>query len=872
MARVIRPFDLLLDARSGWRADAVSDAVADATPASLAAGAIELRPLERLLPELNDPGGTFGGHTLAPGVATRGDHVFIADPARHQLLRWRPCCGQPAPLPGIGGPGSEPRELDTPRGLAIDRWGDLVVVDSGNRRLQVFTLPGLALRRIIGPLRSPPPGSASAGSPPPGSASSGSGASGDAASGDDPAAPAADSRSWQPLDVAADPRGRLYVADGAGRIWRLDAQGRPDERYPGVLPDGFIPLRLHVDANGRAFVIGSEPGDPLVMLDRFGVAMPDPARLERAVAAWLATHLPQPSASSTFEQEAEARAALLPGELSVAIDVELNRHLSELAASRPRTRKAALWAEVRDAAYQVDPPGVIPRAYQTHLRAFLESVLEPGRLTLLPRDQHQRMLAWLRERGLDADDVQQLRRAHDALALPEPPGRSAPTGHVLLRSEGPCPRPPLLTDLVVDEQGRFEHLPLLHRPPVASFEREGLYRSEPLDGRHPGNPWHRVALELSIPERTSVRLFSFTSDVPRPDLPAAPLLSDPPRLGQWQGAVDNVDEWLIQSPPGRYLTLALVLKGPGDRTPTVERIYLYARRQSSLRFLPALYQEDETSRHLLDRLLSLFDTVFAEIESQIEEFPRYLDAAGAPDGFLPWLASWFDLRLEQSWTEAQQRAFLRHAVELYAWRGTVRGMKRLLQLHAGLEEPFPYIVEHGRAAADPGRASEPRWTAAHAQLLAWLGSVPDAANHFTVLLPARVIDTAAKREVVRRLIDASKPAHTHYTLRPTLPGGGALAGDVRGRASAGDMRGGASTGPASTSRASADRAAAGRAPAPALGLDSSLARVRPWRLPAADAEPQLVPDLPRLLAGDPPSRLGRAPIGRARLHGRGSAS
>ena len=143
---------------------------------------------------------------------------------------------------------------------------------------------------------------------------------------------------------------------------------------------------------------------------------------------------------------------------------------------------------------------------------------------------------------------------------------------------------------------------------------------------------------------------------------------------------------LVQSPPGRYLYLALALKGPGDRTPSVERIYVYAHRQSSLHFLPAVYQADETSRLVLDRLLSLTDTLFGEIESQIEDFSLFLDVVGAPADFLPWLASWFDLTLEQAWSEAQQRAFLKNIVELYRWRGTIRGLRLLLRLHANLKE------------------------------------------------------------------------------------------------------------------------------------------------------------------------------------------
>ncbi|NJN18629.1 MAG: hypothetical protein HC822_21425 [Oscillochloris sp.] len=815
MARVIRPYDLLLDASAGWRASASTETAAT----SVAAGPIQLQTQASLLPALNDRNGTFGGHTLALGVATWQDEIFIADPRNHVILRWRLCCGAARPIATIGGRGDGPRQLDTPLGLTINRRSDLVVVDAGNRRLLLYTLPGLALRRIIGPFAGALPLPAREPFTDPCAL---------------PVAPAEPQLTWQPVDVAAGPYGHLFVADGGGRIWRLDTQGRPDSRYAGLLPDGFVPRRLQVDGQGRAYVIGDASGDPIVILDRYGVVMPQPEQLNAAVDTWLQLHLPVLAALPSMEQESEARAAVLPAELSRMIDIDLNRYLAARQRAQPELSKAAIWANERDTAYEVDPPGVIPQAYAAHLPAFLHSVLPRGRLSLLGNDLYQRMIAWLDTQGRDegVSMPEQLRSAYNALVATHTPTASVRSGHVLLQPDNPCPRPALFSDIEVDSAGMLDQLYVLHRPPAATYEQNGLFRSEPLDSGRVANPWHRLVLELTIPDRTAVRLFSFTSDVLRPDLGASGLLAEPPQIGNWQAAVDNVDEWLIQSPPGRYLYLALVLKGPGDRTPTIERIYVYAHRQSSLRYLPAVYQEDATSRDLLDRLLSLFDTIYGEIESRIEEFPRYLDLAGAPPDFLPWLASWFDLTLEQSWTETQQRAFLQHIVELYAWRGTIRGMKRLLQLHTGLADPLPHIIEHFRTPPNPTDAPiEPQAAA----LNRWLGAVPDSAGHFTVLLPARHMDSPEKRGVLRRLIDANKPAHTHYTLRPAH--GGVWLGSQSGRASA-------------------------------IGLDTTLRSPAPWRLPAEDAEPQAVPALNMLLAGTAPARLGRARLGSAQLRGR----
>ena len=637
MTRVILPYDVLLDEVAGWR-----PLDEELRNVSLESGRVTLQTRQSLNPEFTEPNGTFGGATVPRGVTIHGNDIYIVNAGadRSEILRWRPCCGPAYPIPTIGGIGSGPRQLRAPSGLTINVRNDLVIADSDNRRLLIFTLPELALRRIIGPLYS------------------------------------SDEEPWRPVDVAAGPHGSLWVADNANhRIWRLDRQGTPSHYYAGPLPEGFTPLRLAVDRYGRAIVLAEahdETGDHaprlVVMLDRHGQSFAEVANLDQEV-----------------EVEPETGETL--------------RHL-----------------------------------------------LTPSRLKL-----------------------------------------SGDT--VLLESADPR-RPhaePHTTDLTIDDSGRLQ-LPdqtsgpyLIHRPPIATFETEGIFRIQPLDSNRVANQWHRVVLEMEAPERTSVRVFSFTSEVPRPDLeavhPTNPeqgpvnLLAQPPRLGPWQAAPANADEWLIQSPPGRYLYLALVFKGSGDDTPTVSSIYIYRQRESSLRYLPALYQADETSRQLLDRLLSLFDTIYGEIETEIEDFPRHLDVAGAPADFLPWLATWFDLNLKQDWTTQQSREFLRNIVELYQWRGTVHGLRRTLQLHSKLSDPMPQIIEHYRASQEPVEDSE-AWTAATGAMDSWLGLSPndDAPHHFSVVVPGYAIEHPDKRAATRQMIDAVKPAHAHYTLRPVYSG------------------------------------------------------------------------------------------------------
>ena len=154
----------------------------------------------------------------------------------------------------------------------------------------------------------------------------------------------------------------------------------------------------------------------------------------------------------------------------------------------------------------------------------------------------------------------------------------------------------------------------------------------------------------------------------------------------------------------------------------------------------------------------------------------------------------------------------------------------LLRLHTNLPEPLPGIIENYRGVGTPALAQ-------------WLGSLDNGNphHHFTVLLPTHTIDTQEKRAVVERMIDANKPAHTCFFVRPVTPGTRLKASDHCGSA---------------------------------LGLDSFLSGQTTWRLDTGEVLPDAVSEgalgattmltetvMPRAVA----VRLGETRLGVARL-------
>ncbi|NGM68016.1 phage tail protein [Natronolimnobius sp. AArcel1] len=147
--------------------------------------------------------------------------------------------------------------------------------------------------------------------------------------------------------------------------------------------------------------------------------------------------------------------------------------------------------------------------------------------------------------------------------------------------------------------------------------------------------------------------------------------------------VDEIDpeDILLRSATGRYLYVAIELVGTPTVAPLIDSMTAYCPRQSYLRYLPELYQSDTRSSAFLERYLSVFETSFADIESEIERLGRYLDPHGAPSQSLAWLEDWLAADEYRHWPESARREFLARAPELYKKRGTKAGLRAILELY-----------------------------------------------------------------------------------------------------------------------------------------------------------------------------------------------
>lgn len=185
-----------------------------------------------------------------------------------------------------------------------------------------------------------------------------------------------------------------------------------------------------------------------------------------------------------------------------------------------------------------------------------------------------------------------------------------------------------------------------------------------------------------------------------------------------------------------------------------------AARSRSLRYLPALYQEED---EMMGRFLMLFDSFWEPIEDRINQMPYYFDPRTIPSALLPWMASWVSLALDERWPEDKRRRLVRAAVALYRARGTKRGLLDYLEIYTGQRAR---IVEHGAHNFRLGPT-------AHLGPTIALGTT-NQPHTFTVTLQLPRVTAATEAETARReqerrriienIIAAEKPAHTAFNL------------------------------------------------------------------------------------------------------------
>ena len=328
------------------------------------------------------------------------------------------------------------------------------------------------------------------------------------------------------------------------------------------------------------------------------------------------------------------------------------------------------------------------------------------------------------------------------------------------------------------------------RPHRTRYSGSGWVGIGALDGQAPGQVWGRVFVEACVPPGTRIEIGCGTADEGPPvddgtsTAPAATAELRPLHRREtgrelpWT-PLDRDDRYEVYeapvlAPAGRYLWLRLALTGTVTLTPHVRAVRVECDSHALVAQLPRVYREDPFAESQLRRYLALVDGLLGEMAERADARDRILDPRGAPVELLPWLASLIGLVLDDRWSEPARRTVLAEAICLFRRRGTVPGLRRLLEIYLGcpvtILESFR-VRGHGGALAG-GPTGPPGPASAVVGLSYRVGGASRPANpgdptedgfathahRFTVLVTREVCE--AELAVIGDLLDLHRPAHT----------------------------------------------------------------------------------------------------------------
>jgi phage tail-like protein len=302
--------------------------------------------------------------------------------------------------------------------------------------------------------------------------------------------------------------------------------------------------------------------------------------------------------------------------------------------------------------------------------------------------------------------------------------------------------------------------------------------------------WFRLHVtSAEAPEDTHIQMFTLTNDGGNP--PFVPNSPNPFAGNAWSSIPRDLLDGVIPNPPAPSLWIGLLVQGTPWVTPEIAQIRVDYGRDTYLPFLPGLYSQDTQARDFLERLLALSASALGGTEDEIEDLPLLFDAQASPaPDWLAWLAGWLDFRVSGRWTDTEARSYLAQAFELYGWRGTIEGLRRMLKMYAGVNariwEPARYTslwslgevsslgfttmlspsplegaVLGSTASLDLSRVTDDDTGAMLFE---------DLAHTFCVEVYGSELKQGGALQSVRALLDREKPAHTVYGLSVIEPG------------------------------------------------------------------------------------------------------
>lgn len=238
----------------------------------------------------------------------------------------------------------------------------------------------------------------------------------------------------------------------------------------------------------------------------------------------------------------------------------------------------------------------------------------------------------------------------------------------------------------------------------------GVYISQSFDSLQNETVWHRLRLDVDVPPSAVYKLRIYAADtteimIPVPGTKGRSIVDinsyilDPEidinrKIDMFDdiGAkvYENPTDILLYDLKGRYMWICLEIINYEREDLSVKSMKIEFPQVSFVDYLPEVYREGESKNSFLARFVGIFQSIYVDLEDEIDYTPLKFDTDRTTEDFLIWIADWLSIKDASIWGESRLRQLIKEAVKIYKMKGTKRAIAKVVQEYAGIE---PIIVE-----------------------------------------------------------------------------------------------------------------------------------------------------------------------------------
>lgn len=216
--------------------------------------------------------------------------------------------------------------------------------------------------------------------------------------------------------------------------------------------------------------------------------------------------------------------------------------------------------------------------------------------------------------------------------------------------------------------------------------------------------WKSFRIEAALPENMILRVSAYSANTARAEIDGSSVEID----GYLRSGAASPEEKLLRlnslfkpicsgrtegpvNLRGRYLWIRLDFVMLDQRALRLDKIKLLLKSESMMEYLPEIYRTADGENGFLTRFLSIFDSIFFDLDDRIGSLCDCLDYRIAEGKLLRYLAEWVNVEDAAYLSDGTLRRRIGKAVSESGMTGTVNGLACWIEDEYGVK---PNIIEH----------------------------------------------------------------------------------------------------------------------------------------------------------------------------------